>query len=226
MKIEIWFDFTCPFSYIGIKKFKNALEIFPNKKDVRVVFRSYRIAPDINKTLDINAYEYLAKQRGIGYDEARKLHNFITVKFSKDGVRFDFENLKPTTSEKAHNVFKMIDDKCAQLAFLEYVYKAHFEEGKDISSLDVLVEIGEYVSLEKEDIIAVYNTDMYTIDIVRDCEEAETLGLNGVPAFVVDEKYFLMGSHSEEAYLEMLTDFYRKASTVTETSYCVDEFCD
>ena len=33
VKVEIWFDFTCPFSYIAIKSFTKALEKFMNNKD-------------------------------------------------------------------------------------------------------------------------------------------------------------------------------------------------
>ncbi len=227
MKVEIWFDFTCPFSYIAIKRFTNALEKFTNNKDVRLFLRSYNIAPYIGETLNIDAYQYLANHKDITYEEAKGFLNYIAQKFAAEGFKFDFKNLIPTSSRKAHNVFKMINDRCAKLAFVNYVFLAHFEEGKDISDLAVLTEIGKNVSLKEEDIKAVFETEMYSANVNADYKKADDFGLTGVPAFVVDESYYLMGSQPEEAYLEMLDDFYRKAASKEkqEVEYCQEGIC-
>lgn len=211
MKVEIWFDFICPFSYRGFRNFNKALDLFVNKKDVEVFFHSYNITPNINKKLDIDVYEHLAQHKDISYGEAKDIYKRLSVLAKKEGVIADFENLIPTTSVKAHNILKMIDDDCAKKTFINYVFSAHFVEGKDISALDVLTEIGQNVSLNKEDIKVVFDTEMYEHDIHNDYLKAENYGLTGVPAFVIDESYYLMGGHSIEAYLEMLDTFYQKS---------------
>lgn len=229
VKVEIWFDFTCPFSYIAIKRFTKALEKFTNNKDVILHLRSYNIAPYIDKTLNVDAYQYLANHKDITYEEAKGFLDHVTEKFSSEGFNFNFEKLIPTSSIKAHNIFKMLSDRCAKLAFVNYIFSAHFEEGKDISDLEVLVEIGKNVSLKEEDIRAVFETEMYEPDVKVDYNKAENFGLTGVPAFVIDESYYLMGSHPKEAYLEMLDDFYRKAQDKQKqnhnTEYCQDGVC-
>lgn len=227
MKVEIWFDFICPFSYRGFRNFNKALELFSNNKDVKVVFHSYNITPNINKKVDVDVYEHLAKHKDISYEEARDICRRLTDLAKKEGVTADFENLIPTTGCKAHNILKMIDDECAKKTFINYVFVAHFEEGKDISDLNVLTEIGKNVSLNKEDIKAVFDTEMYEHEIHDDYLKAEKYGLTGVPAFVIDESYYLMGGHSIETYLEMLDTFYRKANK-TETKpfkFCEGESC-
>lgn len=227
MKVEIWFDFTCPFSYIAIKSFTKALEKFTNNKDVILHLRSYNIAPYVDKTLNIDAYQYLANHKDIPYEDAKAFLNELKERFYSEGFNFNFDILIPTSSEKAHNIFKMLDDKCAKLAFINYIFKAHFEEGKDISDLEVLIEIGKNVYLKEEDIKAVFETKMYSPAVNLDYKKAESFGLTGVPAFVIDESYYLMGSHPQEAYLEMLDDFYRKAKERKEikTEYCQGEVC-
>ncbi len=225
MKIQIWFDFTCPFSYIGITKFLKALDSFSHRRDVRVFFKSYSIAPYIDETLNVDAHQYLATHKDITYEKAKEINDFISLKFKDEGFNFNFDKLIPTSSIKAHNIFKMIDDDCAQKVFIKYIFKAHFEQGKDISNKDILVEIGKNVGLKENDIIAVYDTDMYTPNVVNDFNKAEIFSLHGVPAFVVDEKYFLMGSHPVNAYYEMLDDFYRKSLESVKTEYCTDGWC-
>ena len=45
MKVEIWSDFMCPFCYIGKRRFESALEQFPNKDQVEVVYRALSLIP-------------------------------------------------------------------------------------------------------------------------------------------------------------------------------------
>lgn len=227
MKVEIWFDFTCPFSYRGIRNFNQALELFTNNKDVKVFLNSYNINPDITKSLDVDAFEYLANHNDISYQEAQNKYLKIANRLKEEGLNLNFNNLIPTTGLKAHNILKLIDDDFAKMTFICYVFSAHFEEGKDISSLDVLTEIGKNVDLNHEDIKAVYETEMYEAVVNHDFLKAEEYGLTGVPAFVVDDSYYLLGGHSKEAYLEMLETFYRKQRKhKNETNtFCEGETC-
>ncbi|MCI0617783.1 DsbA family protein, partial [bacterium] len=43
MKVDIWSDVLCPFCYIGKRKFEAALEQFPNKENVEVVWHSFQL---------------------------------------------------------------------------------------------------------------------------------------------------------------------------------------
>ncbi len=211
MNIEIWFDFTCPFSYVGKKRFDQALAQFSEKNDINVFYHSFCIAPYINHTLNIDAHKCLSTHKDITYEEAKRIHDYLTKKHKKEGILFNFEKVMPTTSKKAHQILRLIDDKEAKGVFIDYVFKAFFEEGKDISNLNVLTEIGLNVGLKKEDIKAVYETDMYAVEIKRDYQEAEDLGLSGVPAFVVDRSYYLLGGQPQSAFIEMLNSLYQKA---------------
>lgn len=221
MKIDIWFDFICPFSYLGKKRFDKALKQFKHNKEVVVQYHNYCIAPYIHNCLDMNAHEYLAYHKDISYEEAKKIHEKLTYIFKEEGIKADFEKLIPTTSKKAHQMLKLITDVDAINAFIDHVFKAHFEDGKDIGSLPVLIEIGQKVGLKKVDIEAVYNTDMYEQEIKRDYETSKELGLTGVPAFVVNRKYYLLGGQPYSAFVELLDDMYDKE----KVEYCTDEFC-
>ena len=54
--IEIWFDFICPFCYLGMTKFEMALNNFEHKDDVRITYRSFQLnmSSDSTKGKNIN----------------------------------------------------------------------------------------------------------------------------------------------------------------------------
>lgn len=227
MKVEIWFDFTCPFSYIGKQNFDKALENFKHKRDVKVTYKSFCVSPDVNETLEMDSHAFLANHRNILYDEAKRIHDKMSKMALKEDIILDFEHLIPTTSKKAHQILKLMFDHDARSAFIDYIYKAHFEEGKDISSLDVLLEIASHVSIDPDDVKAVYESDMYQHAIELDYEEAEELGLDSVPAVIVDRSYYLPGGQPVEAYQEMLEKLYEaNLKRQKDTEYCVGDFCD
>ncbi len=74
MKIEIWSDIACPYCYIGKKKLEKALDKFPYKDNVELVWHSYELDPALpKKALDISIYSYFAKKYGMSEAEAGRL---------------------------------------------------------------------------------------------------------------------------------------------------------
>lgn len=223
MNIDIWFDFICPFSYLGKLRFDKALSEFEHKNNVKVTYHNYCIAPYIEKCLDMNAHEYLAYHKDISYDKAVEIHEKLTKLFAAEGVIADFSKLIPTTSKKAHQILKLISDIDQVNAYIDYVFKAHFEEGKDIGGLDILIDIGSKVGINALDIEAVFNTDMYEQQIKIDYEYSKELGLSGVPAFVVNKKYYLLGGQPYDAFVEMLEDLYEQENSSVSKNYLLDD---
>ena len=42
--VDIWSDYVCPWCWIAKRRFEKALENFPQKDDVQVNIRAYRLA--------------------------------------------------------------------------------------------------------------------------------------------------------------------------------------
>jgi predicted DsbA family dithiol-disulfide isomerase len=50
MVIEFYSDVVCPWCYIGKRKFEMALEQFPRRDEVEVVWRNYQLDPRAPRT--------------------------------------------------------------------------------------------------------------------------------------------------------------------------------
>ena len=75
MKIEIWSDIMCPFCYIGKRHLEAALEDFPGKENIEIVWKSFQLNPNLPEKADSNqtSYEYIAQSKGISLEQSSKI---------------------------------------------------------------------------------------------------------------------------------------------------------
>lgn len=214
MKVELWFDFLCPFSYVTKTYLDKAINAFDKKDDIKVSYHSFCVAPYIKETLGVDSHDFLSFHKDITYEQAKELHTHLEEKFPD--ITFNFDDIKITSSNKAHQILHMIEDD-VRSDYIDLVFEALYVDLKDISKLETLIEIGEKLGINANDIKAVYETDMYNQGIEDDYDLLVDLDLKGVPTIVIDRMYFLSGAQRIEAYHEMLDKLYDpKKQAITE----------
>jgi len=72
MIIEIWSDIMCPFCYMGKRKFEKALEQFSEKENLEIVWKSFKLNPELKTDTSKNIYEYLSESKGISVEYAKR----------------------------------------------------------------------------------------------------------------------------------------------------------
>ena len=72
MKIEVWSDFVCPFCYIGKRKLELALQDFPHKDQVEVIYKSFELDPYVKTDYSVSIHESLAKNMGCRLSKRKK----------------------------------------------------------------------------------------------------------------------------------------------------------
>jgi predicted DsbA family dithiol-disulfide isomerase len=70
----------------------------------------------------------------------------------------------------------------------ELLFKAYLTDGKNINDLDTLKALGLEVETEAESIDEVA-FNVYANEVQHDIDEAQSIGVQGVPFFVFDNKY-------------------------------------
>lgn len=104
MKVEIWSDYACPFCYIGKRRFEKALEQFPHKDEVEVVFRSFELDPSSPKEIRTSMQEILAAKYGMSLDEAKAANDRVAGQASEEGLVYRFDTMIPTNTFDAHRL--------------------------------------------------------------------------------------------------------------------------
>src|SRR3970282_2051486 len=98
----------------------------------------------------------------------------------------------------------------------ELLFKAYLTEGKNINDLDTLSKLGIELGLDSEEIAQVLNSDTYGTDVKREQEEANNIGVQGVPFFVLDNKYAISGAQPAAAFLETLEKVWEEGKFETK----------
>jgi predicted DsbA family dithiol-disulfide isomerase len=82
--------------------------------------------------------------------------------------------------------------------FFERTMDAYWAEAQDIGDHDVLRAIATEVDLEGAD--EVLASDRYAEDVRRSTAAAHSMGINGIPAFLLDRRLLVLGAHPRETF--------------------------
>jgi predicted DsbA family dithiol-disulfide isomerase len=74
------------------------------------------------------------------------------------------------------------------------VFRAHWQELRDISSPETLAEIAVAVGLDEAEFRAALADDLLLSAVLEDERWAAEIGLTGVPAFIFGERYLVVGA--------------------------------
>src|SRR5690606_10132638 len=204
MQVNIWSDIRCPFCYIGKRKFEAALEKFPHKDKVEVIWRSFELDPSLITREDISMYEYFAELKGMTRDHAVQMNNQVSQAAKEIGLDFNIEQSVVANSFDGHRLIQLAKANGLGPEAEEALFKAHFTEGKNIDDKKVLLQIGISIGLEESAIKQMYASEAYAVEVREDQKLAQSIGVRGVPFFVFNDKYAVSGAQSPEAFLEVL----------------------
>lgn len=215
MKVEIWSDVMCPFCYIGKRKFEAALNTFQHKDSVQVVWRSFELNPNLNYKPERDAFSYIAEIKGQTREWSVKVHDTMTKSAKSVGLEYNFDKAKITNSFDAHRVIQLAKKYQMTDEVEERFFKAYFTDGELMSDHETLVRLAAEAGLSKEEVTTALETDQYAEEVRNDVAEARRLGINGVPFFVLDQKYGVSGAQDTSVFTETLQKAFDEWSKST-----------
>jgi len=95
---------------------------------------------------------------------------------------------------------------------------AYFVEGKYFGNQEVLVEIGKSIGLTDFDVNDALTNDDYSYSVNQDIQEAQNLGIRGVPFFIFNRKHAISGAQPVEVFLQTLEKSYAEWKNVNPFS--------
>ncbi|HBY98791.1 MAG TPA: hypothetical protein DEP84_33405 [Chloroflexi bacterium] len=97
-------------------------------------------------------------------------------------------------------------------AYHDAVFRAYFEEDQDIGDLDVLTAIARQVGLDAEAFRQALDAGSYREVVLAEERFAYRAGISGVPAFIFNDKYLLVGVHPPEQLKSVIEQIERQGN--------------
>ncbi|MDO5637412.1 MAG: DsbA family oxidoreductase [Myroides sp.] len=204
MKIEIWSDVMCPFCYIGKRHFEEALSKFSDKEHIDIEWKSFQLDPTMPNVAEESQEDYLVKRKGMSRDQVQGMLQNVTAMAKEAGLDFNFDQSIMVNSQKAHQLIQFAKSKGLGNEIEERLFQAYFTEGKNVADEITLTELGIEIGLDENELQVAFNDDKYLYQMKQDIQEAQNIGVRGVPFFVFDRKYGVSGAQPTEAFLETL----------------------
>jgi predicted DsbA family dithiol-disulfide isomerase len=196
MNIEVVSDVVCPWCYVGKRRLEAALAQSDDAA-VAVRWRPFQLDPTIpSQGLDRRAY-MRAKFR----DDARlaEVHARLRAVGAEVGIDFDFEAISrsPNTLD-AHRLIRWAAASGVQDEVVERLFSAYFEHGRDIGDRSVLAEIAGECGMDAEAVERRVAGDGDGEAVRAEIDEAQSLGVTGVPFFIFASRFAVSGAQSAE----------------------------
>jgi predicted DsbA family dithiol-disulfide isomerase len=231
MDIEIWSDITCPFCYIGKRKFEIGLKKFAHRDQCNVIFRSFQLDPFSKKGEAQYSTDVVAKHFGISREKAKEINQQVADQAKEAGLDYQFEAALITNTEDAHRLIQFAKEHGKKEAMLERLFSAFFTEGKHIGDHDTLILLAEDVGLNKEAVRNLLNGDQYRDAVQAEIQEGKRIGVQGVPLFVFNRKFAVSGAQSPETFLKILEQTWAEENAssiqvVQSGNSCTGDSCN
>jgi len=209
--VDIVSDTICPWCYIGKRRFERALEL-SGRDDVAISWRPFQLNPDM-PVEGMTRDDYVRAKFG-GGDRPRQIYQAVADSGREAGIEFQFSRIKRTPNTiLSHRLIQWGARTGRQDAVVDRLFRAYFEDGRDIGDLDTLVQCAVEAGAEAGEAREYLVSDEGRSEVVSADVYARRLGINGVPCFIVNRKYAVSGAQPASAFVEVFNLAERDAAT-------------
>ena len=228
MQVEIWSDVVCPWCYIGKRRLESALEQFPHRDQVEIVWRSFQLDPSIPEGETHATLPALAAKYGRSVEEMGANMAHVEELAAGEGLQYHLADGVSGNTLRAHELLHLAAERDLGPQMKERLLHAYFEEQRSVFDIDSLVPLAVEVGLDEGEVREALADRRYLAAVHQDAATAQALGATGVPFFVVDRKYGAAGAQPAELLLQILERAWSDANplvTVPAAEGCTDDSC-
>jgi predicted DsbA family dithiol-disulfide isomerase len=195
-----------PQCYVGKNKLEAGISTYkrlhPNTPDTfSTTWLPFYLNPHAPKTgIDKRAY-YAQK---FGPERTAAIFERLAAVGKAVGIDFKFGG-KTGNTRDSHRLIQLGKSKSPQVQtrVVEELFRAYFEQERDITSHDVLQDAGVKAGLDDAEVKAWLGSGRGGEEVDREVAEAQMRGVGGVPNFTLQGKYEIGGAQDAEAFVRV-----------------------
>ena len=216
MRLEIFSDVICPWCYIGKRRFDRAVANLTSsgiELNLEVFYRPFQLDPTAPHDAPTPVREAYAKKFG-GIERADEILKHVSKIAATEGIDFNLDIALRANTSRAHRLIALCQTTSLDHTKLkEQLMIAYFCDGKDISNIDVLTNIGINFGIYETAVVQMFESDS-SVDLLNsNLERAHELGITAVPTYVFDEQWSVPGAQDSEMFERIIRRFAEQSTS-------------
>jgi len=222
VRIDMWLDPCDPWSYLGLRHLRAALEQFDHRDQVEVYLHAYLLDPELDAPVDKPRIVALVESGAATLEEVRESDERMQALGAREGIRFDFDKLVIAPTSRAHRVIAAAHDadidadtvagpSSLQLKVAEAIMRAHFEMGLDISHPEVLIGCAQDIGMPPELAALAVGDEEWASRVYSDFQVAMHMGVTAVPTYVFSAQFLVDGHQTTTAFSNILATAWEQS---------------
>ena len=212
LTIDIYSDVMCPWCIIGYSQLQKGLAQLQGEIEAEVRWLPFELNPDMPPEGEESVahiarkYGRTAEQAKAGRDQMLGMGERAGYSFAYTGAGEPPPSLLRNTFA-AHKLLKwaLIEGGAAVQNRLKLaLFDAHFQQRRDVSDADVLVELAAAQGLDPTGARAALTDEALGVIVKREEAQAYDMNVTGVPAMLIQGKYMIPGAQEPEVYVNAL----------------------
>lgn len=200
--LDVVSDVVCPWCLVGKVNLENALAQMSDLP-IEVRWRPFQLNPTMPKE-GMDRREYLIEKFG-GDHKSNDMYKRLVEIGEEMGIHFDFDAIErmPNTFN-AHRLIHWASSapQNSQTELVNRLFEVFFKEGGNIGETEKLVEVARELGMDGELVEELLATERDNDVVQSEMDVAVKMGITGVPCFIIDNKYAVMGAQPPEAIVE------------------------
>ena len=208
MKIDVVSDVICPWCFLGKRRLDRALTLVPEVKP-EVTFRPFFLDPSIPSE-GLSREAYLKSK--FGNRDLKAMHQPLVDAGARDGVPYQFDKITRTPNTlNAHRLIRWALQAGKQPQVVEALFCAYWRDGKDVGAIDVLAEIASTCGMDGPEVLRLLAVPTDAKEVMEEVQKAYELGVQGVPTFIIDQRYGISGAQEAETLADAIRQVASKS---------------
>jgi len=202
IKIDFVSDVSCPWCAIGLASLDEALAELGHEVDARMHFQPFELNPDMPPE-GRAIVEYLGRKYGLTPEKIEQNSAAIRARGREVGFVFNRRDHVYNTFD-AHRLLCWAGREGRQKALKQALFKAYFTDGQDPSAHEVLIRAAVAAGLDAQAARDVLAGDGYAKEVRERERYYRDLGINAVPAVIVNDRHLIQGGQPVEVFRRAL----------------------
>ncbi len=203
LTISVFSDVICPWCYVGKRRLERALDRLGQRESTTIEWLPFELNPDMPADGMARA---LYRARKFGPERSAQLDAQMIELGRQEDIRFAFAaTMRTPNTRRAHMLIAAAGQHGRADPIVEALFRAYFEEGRDIGAPDVLRDIGATAGLDPGLVDDALRSEPLRQLVEAVERQAAAMQVAGVPFFIVDRTWAVSGAQPTEEWLAALS---------------------